>query len=275
MVSESARISNKSVVPAPVGRAMGKSIPASCCGVRLTGLTKAYEQSKAVDDLSLTVEAGEVFGLLGPNGAGKTTVMKVIAGLVRPTAGSVQIFGFDTVVRSPEIKRLVGLVPQESNLEREFTVEEALWVYGGLFAVAGLKRRIEETLEAFSLNEVRRKEVGVLSGGTARRVLIARALLPKPELLLLDEPTVGLDPDVRREIWAIIRRLSAEGKTIMLTTHYMDEAEKLCHRVAMMRSGHLAFLDTPERIGERFGTGDNTAGALENLFIRLTKERSV
>ncbi|BBB92168.1 MAG TPA: ABC transporter ATP-binding protein [Methylomusa anaerophila] len=249
-----------------------EDFPEPCCGVRLAGLTKVYEQHKVVDDLSLTVTAGEVFGLLGPNGAGKTTVMKVIAGLVRPTNGLVLIFGFDTVFRSAAVKQLVGFVPQDNNLERELTVEEVLFIYGRLFAVPNLKQRVEKTLQEFSLAEIRHQKVGLLSGGTARRTLIARALLPQPRLLLLDEPTVGLDPDVRQEIWNIVRRLAGEGKTVVLTTHYMEEAEKLCHRVAMLRTGRLALLDTPEGIKERLGVTDSAAAALETVFIQLARK---
>jgi len=241
-------------------------------GVKLTDVTKVYEKQKVLDNLSLTVKAGEVFGLLGPNGAGKTTAMKVIAGLVRPNKGSVQIFGFDMACKSVTVKKLVGLVPQDNNLERELTVEEALRVYGRLFAIPDLKRQVEEKIEEFSLGAVRKKRVGLLSGGMARRVLIARALLPHPQLLLLDEPTVGLDPDVRYEIWEIIRRLAAKGKTVVLTTHYMEEAEQLCHRVAMLRSGRLVLLDTPDGIRNRMGTTDSAAMALEKVFIQLAKE---
>jgi ABC-2 type transport system ATP-binding protein len=241
------------------------------CGLMLTDVTKVYEKQKVLDNLSLTVKAGEVFGLLGPNGAGKTTAMKVIAGLVRPNSGSVRIFGLDTASKSVTVKQLVGLVPQDNNLERELTVEEALRVYGRLFAIPDLKQQVEEKLTEFSLGAVRDKRVGLLSGGMARRVLIARALLPQPELLLLDEPTVGLDPDVRHEIWDIIQRLAAEGKTVVLTTHYMEEAEKLCHRVAMLRTGRLVLLDTPDGIRNRLGTKDGAAAALETVFIQLAK----
>jgi ABC-2 type transport system ATP-binding protein len=157
-------------------------------------------------------------------------------------------------------------------MERELTVEETLLVYGRLFAVPDLGRRMEEMLTDFSLQAIRHKKIGLLSGGMARRALIARALLPKPELLLLDEPTVGLDPDVRQDIWNIVRRLAGEGKTVVLTTHYMEEAEKLCQRVAMLRTGRLALLDAPENIRERLGAQDSAAAALETVFIQLARE---
>ena len=240
--------------------------------VEVTDLCKIYGGQRVIDDLTLTVPAGGIFGLLGPNGAGKTTLMKIMAGLVRPTAGQLKIFGADASARKPNMKCRVGLAPQDNNMERELTVEEALSVYGRLFGVPQLKMRVEETIEEFSLGDMRRKVVRSLSGGMMRRALIARTLMPKPELLLLDEPTVGLDPDVRHEIWEIIRNLSKAGKTIVLTTHYMDEAEKLCEQIAILKAGRLAFLDTPDGIERRFG-GVNTNGeALEMLFIQLAKE---
>ena len=240
--------------------------------VEVTDLCKIYGGQRVIDDLTLTVPAGGIFGLLGPNGAGKTTLMKIMAGLVRPTAGQLKIFGADASARKPNMKCRVGLAPQDNNMERELTVEEALSVYGRLFGVPQLKMRVEETIEEFSLGDMRRKVVRSLSGGMMRRALIARTLMPKPELLLLDEPTVGLDPDVRHEIWEIIRNLSKAGKTIVLTTHYMDEAEKLCEQIAILKAGRLAFLDTPEGIERRFGGADANGEALEMLFIQLAKE---
>ena len=240
--------------------------------VEVTDLCKIYGGQRVIDDLTLTVPAGGIFGLLGPNGAGKTTLMKIMAGLVRPTAGKLKIFGTDASVRKPNMKCRVGLAPQDNNMERELTVEETLTVYGRMFGVSQLKRRVEETIEEFSLGDMRKKVVRSLSGGMMRRALIARTLMPKPELLLLDEPTVGLDPDVRHEIWEIIRNLSKAGKTIVLTTHYMDEAEKLCEQIAILKAGRLAFLDTPEGIERRFGGADANGEALEMLFIQLAKE---
>ncbi|MEN6564921.1 MAG: ABC transporter ATP-binding protein [Veillonellales bacterium] len=241
------------------------------CAVRLNSVTKIYDRAAVVDQLSLSVEAGEVFGLLGPNGAGKTTVMKMIAGLARPDGGSIHVFGCNTGERSNKAKSLIGLVPQDNNMERELTVEEALLVYGRLHRLSGLRQRIENIIEEFSLGKFRQKRVGILSGGMARRALIARALLAKPKLLLLDEPTVGLDPDIRQEIWQIVGRLIVAGITVILTTHYMEEADRLCSRVAMLQSGHLAVLDTPDGIKERLGI-QNSTEALETAFIRLARE---
>jgi ABC-2 type transport system ATP-binding protein len=241
------------------------------CAIQLTDVTKEYNGHRVVNDLSLAVPAGALFGLLGPNGAGKTTVMKMMAGLTRPTAGTIRLFGRDVADRSPVTKQWIGLVPQDNNMERELTVEEVLYVYGRLFNLPGLRQKIEQTIDAFSLGDIRHKKVGVLSGGTARRTLIARALLPEPRILLLDEPTVGLDPDVRQDIWRRVEQLVDTGITVVLTTHYMEEADKLCTQVAMLRNGCLAILDTPDGIRKRLGL-QNGAEALEAAFIRLARE---
>ncbi|BBB89401.1 MAG TPA: ABC transporter ATP-binding protein [Methylomusa anaerophila] len=248
-------------------------MPATPYGVQISGISKMYEHYKALNDVSLTVRTGEVFGLLGPNGAGKTTLMKAIAGLVRPSAGTIRIFGHNIANANDRVKRLVGLVPQNHNLERELTIKEALEVYGRLFGVKPLKQKVEQTIAAFAMEGMCHKRVGILSGGMVRRALIARALMPEPRLLLLDEPTVGLDPDIRQDIWTIIRQLVDQGITVIITTHYMEEAEQLCDRIAMLRSGRLALLDTPAAIRERFGAeaGVSTAAALEKVFIQLAR----
>lgn len=241
------------------------------CALSLSGVTKRCREHTLLDNICLNVDGGQIFGLLGPNGAGKTTLMKIVAGLVRPTAGTVSIFGIDTAQQTPQLRRLVGIVPQDSNLERELTVTEALTVYGRLFGLESLRERVEETIAAFSLQGMREKRVGRLSGGMMRRVLIARALLPKPHLLLLDEPTVGLDPDVRQEIWQIIQELAAAGKTMLLTTHYMEEAARLCAHIALLKAGRLALVATPDEIQQRYGGAASNEEALEALFIQLAK----
>ena len=239
--------------------------------VTIENLVKQYNGQTVINDLTLTIPRLGIFGLLGPNGAGKTTLMKILSGLVRPTGGNLTIFGENALADRSAIKRLVGLAPQDNNMERELTVEETLQVYGRLFGVTSLRQRVEETIERFALGDMRRKLVRNLSGGMMRRALIARTLMVEPQLLLLDEPTVGLDPDVRHEIWEIVKNLAQSGKTIVLTTHYMDEAEKLCDQIAMLKDGQLAVLDTPAGIRDRFGGADG-GGALENLFIQLAKE---
>lgn len=240
----------------------------------LCQVCKSYDQQTVIDHVSLRVAKGEIFGLLGPNGAGKTTLMKLIAGLSRPSAGSIEIASKGVAQNAINRKRYIGLVPQESNLERELTVEEALLVYARLFGVENAEQRTVEIMNAFDLMIMRKKKVNVLSGGMARRALIARALLPHPQLLLLDEPTVGLDPDVRQDIWHIIRTLAAAGKTIFMTTHYMDEAEQLCHRIALLKSGRIVATGTPETLK---ALATNEAGlqiTLEKAFLQLIRGES-
>lgn len=238
--------------------------------LQISNIEKQYQQQKILQAITLAIQPGEIFGLLGPNGAGKSTLLKVIAGLVKPDSGTVEIFGRPARPADAAVKALVGLVPQENNLERELTVTEALLIYGRLFQLDRLKERVEACIERFSLQGFRKKRVARLSGGMARRVLIARALLPEPRLLLLDEPTVGLDPEVRQELWQLIRQLVDGGLTVVLTTHYMEEAEVLCDRIAMLRQGQVAVLDTPAGIKRRFGTGAQAA-SLEQAFIQLAK----
>ena len=236
--------------------------------IEARGIKKIYKGATVLQPLDLSIPAGGVFGLLGPNGAGKTTLMKIIAGLVRPEEGELFIFGQNAAERTTTLKRLVGLVPQDNNLEREFTVREALTMYGRLFGVEVLSETVEATIARFELEDMQFKTIRSLSGGMMRRVLIARSLMPNPELLLLDEPTVGLDPDVRQGIWDIISSLSAEGKTIIFTTHYMEEAVKLCNRIAIFREGSLVVSETKEKLQQRIGNG---ADDLEKLFIRLSR----
>jgi len=233
--------------------------------VKIAGISKTYAGSAVVKAVSLEIACGETLGLLGPNGAGKTTLMKMIAGLVRPDAGRIEVFGRVVSGRSITTRSLVGLVPQDNNMERELTVEEALTIYGRLFAVPCLTDRLTELVDQFSLANVWRKKTGLLSGGTARRVLIARALLPGPQLLLLDEPTVGLDPDVRQELWQIVKKMEQSGKTIIITTHYMEEVEKLCRRVSMLCAGEVVWLES---------VGVSSGAELNARFVQLAKQVS-
>lgn len=249
--------------------ARGTNVPA----VKIDRLHKQYEKKTVLHSLSLEIPDGGIFGLLGPNGAGKTTLMKILAGLTRPESGNVSVFGMDALVKSPAMRQMIGLIPQDNNLERELTVEEALIIYAKLFRIADARETVEKTIVAFNLETMRNQRVRTLSGGMMRRVLIARCLMPQPRLLLLDEPTVGLDPDARQDLWTVIRGLTAKGKTVVLTTHYMEEAEKLCDRIAMLKQGELALLDTPEGLQLRFGNGLSKAENLEALFIRLAKEK--
>lgn len=196
--------------------------------------------------------------------------MKIIVGLAKPTFGKVKIFGHDCLLEKQAVKKLLAFVPQENNLEREFTVEQALVTYGRIYGVRGLNRRLEEVMDEFRLSDIRKKDINRLSGGMARRVLIARAMLTKPHILLMDEPTVGLDPDIRRDMWNMIMALAGRGCTTILTTHYMEEAERLCDRVALLRRGELLTADTPAGIVKR--AADSATGrdvSLETAFISL------
>lgn len=243
----------------------------------LRRLCKSYDKQQVLHDVSLTVIKGEIFGLLGPNGAGKTTLMKLIAGLSRPDSGQLTIFGRDGSGERQSLKDKIALVVQDNNLEREFTVYEALLTYARLFGIEPTRQRVEQIISEFNLSDMCCKQVDTLSGGMARRVSIARALLPKPELVLLDEPTVGLDPDVRQDIWAIVKHLADRGTTIFMTTHYMEEAEQLCHRVALLKEGQVITVDTPNGLkAQAEGGADNRKIlTLETAFLRLVREERV
>ena len=221
--------------------------------ITLENLTKDYGKVRALDSLSLEIHQGEIFGLLGPNGAGKTTTIKVLNTLVKPTSGRASLDGFD-VVRDPlKIKQRIGVVPQENNLDRDLTAYENLKIYGLLHHIPDLAQKIEEQLKSVDLWERRNGPVQNFSGGMQRRLLIARAVLGNPQILFLDEPTIGLDPQVRREIWNRIRRIRTQGGTILLTTHYIEEAEALSDRVGILSKGKLIALDTPENLKKLVG----------------------
>jgi ABC-2 type transport system ATP-binding protein len=222
--------------------------------IRTTDLTKVYPgmDRPAVDKLNLSVHRGEIFGLLGPNGAGKTTTGGMLTTMVIPTSGSAVVGGVD-VVRHPALaKQGIGVVSQNNTLDRALTVWENLYFHGRLFGMAKVDARAaaDELLAEFHLANWRDAPVLALSGGMAQRVMIARAILHRPAILFLDEPTAGLDPQSRLALWDVMRRLHDEGQTILLTTHYMEEADVLCDRVAIMDYGRVLALDTPERLRE-------------------------
>jgi ABC-2 type transport system ATP-binding protein len=216
-------------------------------------LSKTYKHIVALDGLTLAVEGGEVFGLLGPNGAGKTTTIKILTTLAKPTRGWARISGHDVVAEPLKVKRLIGVSPQEVNLDKELTAYENLLIYGMLHRVPDLKIRIGELLEQGGLASRARHFVKEFSGGMQRRLLILRALMSRPQVLFLDEPTVGLDPQVRRQLWDWILDFKAAGMTIMLTTHYIEEAEILCDRVGILSRGRLIALDSPKTLTGRLG----------------------
>ena len=220
--------------------------------IEIHDLSRTYGAVKAVDRVTLTIEKGEVFGLLGPNGAGKTTLIKMLTLLSRPDSGAWTVSGFDAAHPS-EIKRLIGVMPQENNLDRELTARENLLIYGMLHGLPGLERRIEGTLEMVGLLDRRDSVVSHFSGGMQRRLLLGRALMTEPAVVFLDEPSIGLDPQIRRQMWDLIRKARIDGRTVVITTHYIEEAEILCDRVGVLSKGRLIALDSPAGLKTRVG----------------------
>ena len=210
--------------------------------IEVVNVSKSYGEFQALNNVSFTVEEGECYALLGPNGAGKTTMMKLLYyGRVahHPSQGSIRVFGYELPKHSLSIRKVTGIVPQDDNLDYELSVEENLFIYGGYYGLSRryLKTRIEELLEFMDLSDKKRANIRELSGGMRRRLIIARALLHSPKLLILDEPTTGLDPQVRHHIWDKLRILLREGCTILLTTHYMDEAFQIANRLLILHEG--------------------------------------
>jgi lipooligosaccharide transport system ATP-binding protein len=216
------------------------------------GLKKSYSGFEAVKGVDFKVFGGECFGFLGPNGAGKTTTMKMIYGAVIPTGGELTVAGLDVYHHERAIKRRIGVVPQENNLDDELKVEENLLIYGRYYDLPSklVLRRAEELLDFMQLSEKAEATVEQLSGGMKRRLLIARALLNDPEIVVLDEPTTGLDPQARHLVWDRLRELTDEGKTLILTTHYMEEAARLCDRLVIMEGGLIIAEGTPGALVE-------------------------
>ncbi len=224
--------------------------------VEARGLTKRFGELVAVDGIDVQVEAGEAFGFLGPNGAGKSSTMKMVAAVSPPTAGYLRIFGLDPGRHGPEIRARLGVVPQKDTLDEELTVEENLWVYGRYFGLpwAEVRRRARELLDFAQLTDRAQDKVEPLSGGMKRRLTIARSLINEPRLLLLDEPTTGLDPQARHALWDRLFRVKRQGVTLVLTTHYMDEAEQLCDRLVVMDKGRIVAEGSPRELVERYCT---------------------
>ena len=214
------------------------------------GLRKSYGGTEVVCGVDLAVPAGECFGLLGPNGAGKTTTLKLCLGLIRPDAGAIELVGEPVPRRAREARVRVGVVPQFDNLDPDFTVAENLLVYGRYFGLssASVAARIPALLEFAGLAGRGDAKINVLSGGMKRRLTLARALVNDPQVLFLDEPTTGLDPQARHLIWERLRRLTQEGKTLVLTTHFMEEAERLCQRLAIMDHGRIISEGSPRAL---------------------------
>jgi lipooligosaccharide transport system ATP-binding protein len=222
--------------------------------IEARGLTKRFGDLVAVDGIDFAVERGETFGFLGPNGAGKSSTMRMIGAVSPPSGGSLRVLGRDPEHDGPAIRERLGVVPQEDNLDLELNVAENLLVYGRFFGLAKdvIRQRTDELLDFVQLSERRDSRVDALSGGMKRRLTIARALVNDPELMLLDEPTTGLDPQARHALWDRLYRLKQRGVTLVLTTHYMDEAEQLCDRLVIMDRAHIVAEGSPRELIDRF-----------------------
>ncbi|MEW6330967.1 MAG: ABC transporter ATP-binding protein [Pseudomonadota bacterium] len=216
--------------------------------ISISGLHKRYPRVHALDGIDLTVGRGEFFGLLGPNGAGKSTLINIVAGLTRFDAGRVSVLGGDVATDYRRTRRLIGVVPQELTYDPFFNVREVLRIQSGYFGLRKNDAWIDELLAALMLTEKAGANMRTLSGGMKRRVMIAQALVHRPEVVVLDEPTAGVDVELRKSLWTFIRRLHGEGHTIVLTTHYLEEAEALCHRIAILNRGRLVALDTKQAL---------------------------
>jgi ABC-2 type transport system ATP-binding protein len=221
--------------------------------LELQGLTKSYPKLTALSDVNLSIQPGEIFALLGPNGAGKTTLIGSICGLVKKTRGKIFLFGKDLDVDSVGPRYEVGLVPQEINFDPFFTVAESLYIQQGYYGQPRNEARVDEVLTALNLQGKKDALTRALSGGMRRRLLIAKALVHRPKLVFLDEPTAGVDVELRRDLWVYVRKLASEGTTIVLTTHYLEEAEELADRVGVINEGRLLLVEDKTSVMRRFG----------------------
>ncbi len=238
-------------------------------------VVKRYGAFEALRGVSLSIEQGEFFGLLGPNGAGKTSLISIIAGLSRATSGSVDVMGHDVVDDFRAARRALGVVPQELVFDPFFTVRETLEISSGYYGIRRNDDWIDEILESLDLSSKAEENMRALSGGMKRRVLVAQALVHRPPVIVLDEPTAGVDVELRQGLWTFIRRLNRDGHTIVLTTHYLEEAEALCGRIAMLKQGSIVALDRTESLLHRFSgtrlqlrlSGEPLPAALEPLRV--------
>lgn len=224
--------------------------------IKIENLTKRFGERIAVAGIDLEIKSGEIFGLLGPNGAGKTTTVRILTLLSKKKSVSVKICGYDIEKDSERIKELIGVVPQHMSLDQDLTGRENLVLQARLHHLknkAAMEQRINEILEFVELTDRADDKSRRYSGGMKRRLMIGMALLHKPKMLFLDEPTVGLDPQVRRKMWDLIRKMNEAGMTVLLTTHYIEEADQLCRRVAIMNRGRIIAVDTPQKLKEKVG----------------------
>ena len=235
--------------------------------LEITDLYKRYETgTEALKGVALTIGAGEFFGLLGPNGAGKSTLIHCTTGLAQPTSGAIRVFGHDAVNHYAEARLAVGLAPQDLNLDWFLTLEETLDYHGGYFGMPRRERRerASELLDAFSLTHKRNDRTRTLSGGMKRRLILARALMHRPRLLILDEPTAGVDVELRLELWHYVQRINGEGTTILLTTHYLEEAEQLCDRIAFINAGKVIAQGSSDELASEYDVS-----SLEDAYLQL------
>lgn len=233
--------------------------------IEIRGLAKTYGRVRALNGIDLTIRRGQFFGLLGPNGAGKSTTIHILTGLVTFTEGEVRVLGRDVVEEYRLTRRRIGLAPQEFNFDRFFPVREILIFQAGYYGIPRKEagRRADSLLERFGLSSKADDKIWKLSGGMKRRLLIAKAMIHEPDILILDEPTAGVDVELRRALWSYLRKLNAEGKTILLTTHYIEEAEELCEEVAIIDQGRIVAQGSPDELVQ--------AGGERHLEIRLTE----
>jgi ABC-2 type transport system ATP-binding protein len=231
--------------------------------VSIVDVVKHFGSLQALAGVSLVIEEGEFFGLLGPNGAGKTTLISCLAGLIRPDSGTLKVLGHDVINDFREARRLLGVVPQELVFDPFFNVRETLQIQSGYFGIRKNDDWIDEILHNLDLTSKANVNMRRLSGGMKRRVLVAQALVHKPPVIVLDEPTAGVDVELRQGLWQFVRRLNGEGHTIILTTHYLEEAEALCGRIALMKQGRVVALDTTVNL-----MAAHPGGTLEDVFVR-------
>jgi len=240
--------------------------------LRIEKLTKTYSNGfLALDGVSLEVGAGKFVGLLGPNGAGKTTLINSVVSLARPDSGSVEVYGKDAFKEFREARRMIGVSPQEVNLDKFLTVREVLTFHAGYYGVPRKKAKVkaEELLERFGLVEKRDQRTNTLSGGMKRRVMFARALMHDPAVLFLDEPTAGVDVELRYRLWGYVRELNRSGMTILLTTHYLEEAEALCDEIALIDGGRIVDRGTSADLKDRY-----SAGNVEEVYMKVIGDAS-
>ena len=231
--------------------------------VSIVDVVKHFGLLEALAGVSLEIGEGEFFGLLGPNGAGKTTLISSLAGLIRPDSGTLKVLGYDVIKDFRQARRLLGVVPQELVFDPFFSVRETLRIQSGYFGIRKNDDWIDEILENLDLTSKADVNMRRLSGGMKRRVLVAQALVHKPPVIVLDEPTAGVDVELRQGLWQFVRRLNGEGHTIILTTHYLEEAEALCGRIALMKQGRVIALDTTANL-----MAAHPGGTLEDVFVR-------